>query len=172
MTDRFNADEIFEIAEQIERNGAGFYRRAAESAEGPEIRPLLLQLANMEDSHERTFAGMRADLVRENPDWLPQFFDPSSGNEAALYLRAVAAGRVFDLQTDPASLVSKSEPLKSILTKAIGLEKDSVAFYAGLRTAVPEYLGREKLDHIIREEMGHITLLSAQFAENRKGEIP
>ena len=31
MSYDFNADEIFEIAEQIERNGAKFYRNAAES---------------------------------------------------------------------------------------------------------------------------------------------
>ena len=31
MSYDFNADEIFEIAEQIERNGAKFYRTAAES---------------------------------------------------------------------------------------------------------------------------------------------
>ncbi len=34
MPQRFNADEIFEIAEQIERNGAAFYRRAAEGRAG------------------------------------------------------------------------------------------------------------------------------------------
>ena len=31
MSYNFNADEIFEIAEQIERNGANFYRTAAEN---------------------------------------------------------------------------------------------------------------------------------------------
>ena len=31
----FNPDEIFEMAEQIERNGAKFYRKAAERTAGP-----------------------------------------------------------------------------------------------------------------------------------------
>ena len=31
----FNADEVFEIAEQIERNGAEFYRTAAENIYEP-----------------------------------------------------------------------------------------------------------------------------------------
>ena len=33
----FNADEIFEIAEQIERNGGAFYRRVAEMISGDDI---------------------------------------------------------------------------------------------------------------------------------------
>ena len=37
MTVTFNAFEIFEIAEQIERNGTDFYIRAAELFEEPEI---------------------------------------------------------------------------------------------------------------------------------------
>ena len=55
----FNADEIFEIAEQIERNGAGFYRRAAEAVEDSQKRRILLDLASREDEHEKTFAAMR-----------------------------------------------------------------------------------------------------------------
>ena len=56
----FNADEVFEMAEQIERNGARFYRTAAEKF--PEVNPLLLELAAMEDKHEKTFAAMRSEL--------------------------------------------------------------------------------------------------------------
>lgn len=32
MSFNFNADEIFEMAEEIERNGAKFYRKAAEGS--------------------------------------------------------------------------------------------------------------------------------------------
>jgi len=38
MPQRFNEDEIFEIAEQIERNGAAFYRRAAAERAGRTYR--------------------------------------------------------------------------------------------------------------------------------------
>jgi len=48
----FNADEIFEMAEQIERNGASFYRKSAESIDDPAEKKLLLDLAAMEDEHE------------------------------------------------------------------------------------------------------------------------
>ena len=43
MSMPFNADEVFEMAEQIERNGGKFYRAAAKKF--PEVSKLLLNLA-------------------------------------------------------------------------------------------------------------------------------
>jgi hypothetical protein len=59
------ADEIFEMAEQIERNGARFYRRAAQGFTDSRGRQLMLDLATMEDQHEKVFAGMRAELLQQ-----------------------------------------------------------------------------------------------------------
>ena len=39
----FNADDIFEMAEQMERNGAKFYRTAAESSGAGSAKDLLLK---------------------------------------------------------------------------------------------------------------------------------
>ena len=52
----FNPDEILEMAEQIERNGARFYRQAAQGAQDAGVRELLQKLATMEDGHEKLFA--------------------------------------------------------------------------------------------------------------------
>ena len=56
----FSADEIFEMAEEIERNGAGFYREAAKNTSDKEIKQMLLELADMEDEHLTTFQQMRS----------------------------------------------------------------------------------------------------------------
>ena len=61
MAIAFSADEVFQIAEQIERNGVSFYHRAAEIV--PEQQTLFGELADMEVTHEKTFAGMRAKLA-------------------------------------------------------------------------------------------------------------
>ena len=73
------------MAEQLERNGAAFYRRAA-TADGlaTDQQALLLRLASMEDDHEQTFREMRAELTGKEK--APTVFDPDG--EAALYLRA------------------------------------------------------------------------------------
>ncbi|GAH47433.1 unnamed protein product [marine sediment metagenome] len=51
----FNADEIFEMAEEIERNGAKYYREAAEKASDKKTKQMLLDMAAMEDEHLETF---------------------------------------------------------------------------------------------------------------------
>ena len=155
----FNADETFEMAERIERNGAKFYRIAAESATEPAFRTRLLALADWEDQHERTFAAMRAELTEE--ERRPTVFDPDDEN--ALYLAAMADRNVFDTSTDPAEILSGKETMADILKIAVGREKDSVVFYIGMRPYVPERLGTAKVDDIVQEEMGHIALLSQEL---------
>jgi rubrerythrin len=54
--------------------------------------------------------------------------------------------------------------LEEILTTAIGLEKDSILFYVGLKDLVPPKYGQEKIDDIIRQERKHV----AQLTNHRK----
>lgn len=153
MSYEFNADEIFEIAEQIERNGAKFYRTAAENVADEDKKKLLIQLAEMEDEHEETFKALRAELS-ENEKVMTTF-DPEG--DAENYLRALADTRVFyekDINTTS---------LKEVFKTAITAEKDSIVFYLGMKDVVPAHLGKQKLDGIIKEEMGHIRLLSREL---------
>ena len=161
MKGTFNADEIFEMAMEIERNGAKFYRKAAEGKAGRTSKELLLRLADMEVEHERTFAAMREMLT--TVETTSATFDPD--DEAALYLRAVADGHVFNVKADPSAKLGGKESAADILKTAIGLEKDSIVFYLGIQDLVGKALGRDKIAHIIREEMSHVTLLSAELAK-------
>jgi len=160
MATLFNADEVFAVAEQIERNGAKFYRKAGENFKAPELQRKMNDLAAMELSHEKIFAAMRAELKGRALE--PSAFDPEGRAQA--YLQAFADGHVFDVKADPSAKLSGKESLKDVLLTAIGLEKDSVVFYTGIREVVPENLGRDKIDRIIREEMNHITMLSKELA--------
>jgi rubrerythrin len=153
MSYDFNADEVFEMAEQMERNGAKFYRDAAENAADSANKELLMGLSKMEEAHEKMFESMRAELTAA--DKTSTVFDPSG--EAALYLRALVDSRVFfKKEIDVKSMVE-------ILKSAIEAEKDSIVFYLGMKEAVPQNLGRNRLEAIIREEMGHIRLLSKEL---------
>jgi len=151
----FNADEIFEIAEQLERNGNKFYRDAAGVVEEDAHRKLLVSLADMELDHEKTFHAMRAELsAKEKANTV---FDPEG--EAVLYLRALADTRVFfekelDLST-----------MENILKAAIEAEKDSIVFYLGMKNAVSEKMGQDRMEAIIKEEMSHIRLLSRELVQ-------
>ena len=159
MATTFNADEILEIAEQIERNGARFYREAAAGIEEPDSKKSLLDLAKMEDFHEETFREMRSALAKTNA--IAALLDPDS--EAALYLQAFAGAHVFDPSADPVDFLEGGKSVADILKKAIGLEKDSVVFYLGIKQMVPAELGRDKIEEIIQQEMKHIALLSKKL---------
>jgi len=58
--------------------------------------------------------------------------------------------------------------MKEILKSAIEAEKDSIIFYLGMKDAVPEKLGKDKIEAIIKEEMGHVRLLSSELAGLKK----
>ena len=60
MAIKFNANEVLAMAEQIERNAAAFYRKAASSHPAKHNQDFLLKLAAMEEDHERTFEIGRA----------------------------------------------------------------------------------------------------------------
>lgn len=156
MSIEFSADEIFEMAEQIERNGSGFYRQAASRAAKSPVSEIFLRLAAQEDEHEKTFAQMRSELNpverRANP------LDPDHENTA--YLRAWADGHVFDVRRNLAGILTGKENVEDVVQLAIGMEKDSIVFYLGMKDAVPPRLGRNQIDRIIREEMGHLSSLT------------
>lgn len=151
----FNADEVFEMAEQIERNGGRFYRAAAESA-GDDMKPLLLKLAEMEDEHQKTFAEMRAELAANETNVLT--FDPD--DEAMQYIQAMVEGKVF--RGDPCELLSTDKTTAEVLDIAISLEKDSIIFYQCMKPFVPAEFGRDRLNDIINQEIGHILILTKQ----------
>jgi len=155
MVLRFNADEVFRMAMQIERNGGAFYRKAAENHE--EGRELLLKLAKQEDQHLALFETMHRELSdRERESTV---FDPN--NESMIYLKAMADGHVFDLaESSPESILAGARDLNDIITIALQAEKDTIAFFVGMKDVVPERLGRDRLDLLIREEMGHIRWLN------------
>lgn len=153
----FNADDVFEMAEQMERNGAAFYHDAAGRTEETSAKDILLKLAQMEEQHEKTFSALRAQLSGQEQQ--STVFDPDG--ESIHYLRSIANTKVFfEKEIDVTSLVE-------ILKSAIEAEKDAIVFYLGIKDSVPENMGRERLDAIIKEEMGHVRLLSNELLKRK-----
>ncbi|MCP3901939.1 MAG: ferritin family protein [Desulfobacteraceae bacterium] len=155
MPNEFNANDIFEIAIKIEQNGAEFYRNAAKNVDGEKNKQFLLDLADMEDAHEKTFESMKNEL--KDTEVFSTAFDPEDEN--TLYLKALADARVFAKKEEP------DNNFKNILYSAIQAEKDSIAFYIGMKLMVPEKYGKSKIDFIIKEEMSHITLLARTLSQ-------
>jgi len=151
----FNANEIFEMAEEMERNGAKFYRKAAQNASDKQTKQMLLDMADMEDGHLKTFEEMREQLSDQEKGWT--VFDPD--NQSVLYLQAMTDARGYEGKITPSKELTGSETTKEILDIALNSEKESIVFYFGLKGLVPIRAGRDKVEAIIIEELSHITTL-------------
>jgi rubrerythrin len=161
MTVNFTAFEIFEIAEQIERNGAKFYRDAATAAKDKSIQRFFLQLAEMEDNHERIFVDMRKSLQDQSDD--TKVFDPN--NEMVYYLKAIAKSAGWEGKAASRVEFTGSETPIQIIKTAIEAEKASINYYLGLKEFIPSPTGRKKVDEIIKEEMGHVVTLQKHLEQ-------
>ncbi|MEN6574828.1 MAG: ferritin family protein [Phycisphaerales bacterium] len=152
MSTAFNADEVFEMAEQIEQNGARFYREAATKTVSREIKEMFLNMASMEEGHQRTFKEMRKSLSEQEK--AETVYDPYG--EASLYLQALADSKGFEGMKSQTQKLTGKESARELLEIAIGAEKNSVLYYVGLKDLVPAGMGRDKVEAIIREEVRHI----------------
>ncbi len=156
MGGTFNVDEIFAMAEAMERQGARFYRAAAVSCKDQSRRRLLIALAEMEEEHEKVFIAIRKDFMDQRPDL--EGFDPEG--LTASYLHAIADGKVFDSEKQ----LTGEETMADIIKHAIKLEKDSIVFYIGIKEMVPISFGQDKVEKIIQEEMYHVVSLNRVLA--------
>jgi rubrerythrin len=164
MAMKFNADEVFEMAERVETNGAEFYTRAADlHAKQADVK-FLRQMAKMEYDHRDTFAALRKRLpaeARALPDDYPYL-------KATLFLTRTAdilGGEGTLSQADP---LSPSDSLAAILRKAILLEQQAIAFYVGLQALVPDNRGRKQVDKILAEEQAHVVILARELRKRSR----
>ena len=159
MSAIFNADEVFEMAEQIERNGRRFYQRAAQQTADSSVKAVFDRLADMESDHEALFGEMRAKAAKEG---LPRVeYDPNL--DVPHYLQAAADTHVFNVHKDLAVTLTGRESTEAVLRLAIEFEKDTVVFFLGLKELVSQDLGKDKVERLIREEMSHITILTTHL---------
>ena len=152
----FNADEIFQLAVQIETNGKQFYETVAKNSVDPSVKGLFSELSKWESEHQQLFENLRQAL----PDSAKReiLFDPQG--EFSLYLQAMAESHVFVKNKDIHGLASKCKNPQKALDLAIVFERDSVVFFTAMKRVVPEYLGKDKIDLLINEEIKHISILT------------
>ena len=154
MVITYTADEIFEMAEESERNAAEFYREAAERSSNEETRKLLLDMSATEIEHLETFQNMREKLSAEEG---MSIFDPLG--RSAMFLQSMADARTWEGRINPTQELSGNETTKEIIEIALEAEKEMVVFYVGLKDMVYFKAGKDKVEEIILEELGHISAL-------------
>ena len=151
----FNINEIFELAEQIERNGYAFYCRAAEIAEDEGAKKFLLDLADMENDHEKLFIEMKKRFTSGGVD------SPFDADDIALsYLRSMVDGEIFSNLQPTADLLTGSESVAELKKLAIEFEKNTVVYFVALRNAVKDEKEKALIERLVDEEIQHIAILT------------
>ncbi|MFC1781134.1 ferritin family protein [Planctomycetota bacterium] len=156
MDTMFGIDKIFEIAQNIELDGAQFYRQAAAKTSNDDIKRVLLDLAVMEDGHIKIFEQMRKELSEPNKN--KNLF--AADNKIALYLKTMVDGLGSERIKSPLEKLSGNETIKEIIEIAIDGEKASMLFYIGLKELVPSRANKDQIEYIIKEEFSHLVALN------------
>ena len=159
MAKVFNADEVFAIGIQIEKNGKEFYSSAAKKTEDLRMKAFFSELAQWEEKHISLFESLKNSL----PETIKQkdVFDPD--NMIHLYLKAFADSKVFTKEQDMALEVEKAETPIDILNRALEFEKESVVFYSSIKEIVGDDLGKGEIDKLVHEELNHVGQITKEI---------
>lgn len=152
--EKYSANEVIEMAVQIERSGYEYYQHALKRHDlDEETKKLLVFLGDQEKKHEQQFMKMRNEI--DNSD----LESSNHWDEVSDFLKTVVNTRIF---SDPDSAISKARDSKSkaeLLKNAMQFEKDTLLFYHSLHNLTEDEHVKETLEQIIVEEMSHIVRL-------------
>jgi rubrerythrin len=157
----YNAEEVYRIGIEIEKNGRQFYQAAAEATSDPDIAALMRELAAWEDRHVALFTELAAGL----PDGAGSGDALDPDGDVQRYLKAAADSHVF-LQKglDVAELARGCTGPEDVLKLALRFEKDSVVLYSTMQQLVPKDLGQETISSLALEEMQHVSIIQEKLA--------
>jgi rubrerythrin len=161
MAVTFNADEIFKIGVEIEKNGYAFYSAAAARSENNDTKKLLSELAHWEEKHIEIFEKLRKELSALKD--IMEEFDPD--NMVHLYLKSIADSRVFVKGQKMDGELEKCKSPSDVLSAALAFEKDSVVFYSSMKEIVRSDLGKADVDKLISEELLHVGILTQELSK-------
>ena len=156
MAGLFIADEVLQMAMQLEETGQLLYEAVAATCGSEPVAELCRRLAKEEVEHYNTFKRMRQELA-DRPESRPVTREELKSAQAVINERVVP---------DPMELgrVARQGSLEEVLELSIQLEDDSVAFYAYLLAAM-EGEDAEVVERIITEEQQH----ARDLREARRG---
>ena len=159
MSQKFNADEVFKIGVQIEKNGREFYLAAAAKTTDTDLKKLFSELATWETRHATLFESLRSNLPADVKN--DNIYDPE--NNIHLYLKSVADNTIFVQGNEMEKVVSTCNSAVEILEKALTFEKESVVFYTSMKEIVPGELGKSEIDKLVLEELFHVGQLTKEI---------
>lgn len=153
MNENFTAQEIIEIAIEIEKNGKEFYQIMADSARTVPLRNLFNYLSAEEDKHRQKFE----EILKSVGGY--QISEVYYATEYMGYMKAIADERVFTKDVSYIDLARQLTSPKQAIDIAISFEKDTIIF---LHEMLDMFGQSEKavIEQLLAEERSHIRKLS------------
>ncbi|HUV31353.1 MAG TPA: ferritin family protein [Acidobacteriota bacterium] len=140
--------DIVEFAMQMELDGKAFYERAAEATAQPELKKILIYLAEEEERHYQVFRQLhdgRADRAEEE-------LDGNSGSLSAprnLFLELAGQGPDQSFGDDA----------RAVWTEALKIEEAAVRMYSDEAAKEKDPARKKLLNRIADEERDHVYLI-------------
>ena len=148
-------DDVFAMAVEIEKNGKAFYEGAASKADNEDVKKLFTELAAMEEGHITLFSALRSTLGESISDHV---WDPEGLAES--YLQATADTHIFGTK-EAVERLKNVDTVEDALNMAIQFEKDSVAYFLGMKKLFGPRKEKADIDQLIEQEQDHVRMLSA-----------
>ena len=159
MPELFSAAELINVAIREERTGATYYRALAEKTDSEELAKFALEVAAMEDEHERKFRDLLARVGQYEPR------GESHEGEYSDYMAYMCEGRIFPTGKDGVELARSQPSDEAAVTTAMEMERNTLLFYHELLPFIAEN-DRHLIDDIIAEERKHVTDLAKFKADH------
>ncbi|MBN1582560.1 MAG: ferritin family protein [Anaerolineae bacterium] len=147
------ANDIVELAMQLEQNGEAYYRAVAQKAKTPEVQALFEDLAEQEVMHYKIFFKL-SQSVKESPMMTDEEWD-----EYMKYLEATVQSAFFEGTDKALAAAEEAADEKEAVRKALSFEKETLLFFYDLRDTVPAG-HREFVEKVADEEKKHIRRLA------------
>lgn len=152
MGNIFAGSEIVEIGIQIEKNGRDFYNALIKNSKSAKARQIYEYLAGEEGRHIKAFQAILESVEKYEPA-------EAYPGEYFAYMNALAGEHVFTQKEKGREVAAQVKSDKDAVEKGIGLEKDSIVFYEGMKKVVPDSDLRI-VDELIAQEQSHLLQLT------------
>ncbi|MGB9594914.1 MAG: ferritin-like domain-containing protein [Candidatus Poribacteria bacterium] len=153
MNENFTAQEIIEIAIEIEKNGKEFYQIMADSSSTVPLRNLFNYLSAEEDKHRQKFE----EILKSAGGY--QISEVYYATEYMGYMKAIADERVFTKDISYIDLARQLTSPKQAIDIAISFEKDSIIFLHEMRDMFSQS-EKGAIEQLLAEERLHIQKLA------------
>ncbi len=151
----FSLTDIRDIAIQIERNGEETYRQAAANIDTPEIKKVLLLMAEEEKRHARWFEQFQAaKKLSEAEQQIEEM--------GRKLLQDMIQGQTFSLESQQ---LGETSSINQVIEQSLGFEQDTVMFYEFLLSLIEDEPTQKRLQTIIGEEKRHYKELKAMLSQ-------